>query len=104
MGKSIALYDKKFTLYIPSRKIQKAIAGIAKRINKDFAGKRPIFISVLNGSFRFTADLISKISIECEVSFVKVASYSGTRSTGKINTVIGLNENLRGRSIIILED
>jgi len=104
MGKNITVYDKKFTLYIPSRKIQKAISGIAKRINKDFAGKRPVFISVLNGSFRFTADLMSKINIECEVSFVKVASYSGTRSTGKINTVIGLNENLRGRSIIILED
>jgi hypoxanthine phosphoribosyltransferase len=104
MPKEVTIHDKRFVKYISSRKIQKVIAVIAKRINKDFAGKKPIFLAVLNGSFLFTADLMKKVTIECEVSFIKVASYSGTKSTGNVNTLIGLNENLKGRNIIILED
>jgi hypoxanthine phosphoribosyltransferase len=99
----IQIHDKNFKKYISSAKIQKAVADIAKKINKDFKGGKPVFLSVLNGSFMFTADLLKKVNIECEVSFVKIASYSGTKS-GKINTLIGLNGILKNRSVIILED
>ena len=104
MRKDILIQDKKFKKYISSQKIRKAIAGIAKRINKDFAGTRPIFLSLLNGSFMFTADLFKKLNIECEVSFVKLASYAGIQSTGKTNILIGLNGSLKGRVVIVLED
>jgi hypoxanthine phosphoribosyltransferase len=104
MANRITIQDKRFVKYISSQQIQKAIVGIAKKINKDFKGKKPIFLSVLNGSFLFTADLMKKVTIECEVSFIKVASYSGTQSIGKVNELIGLNENLKSRNIIILED
>ena len=77
---------------------------MAERINKDFKNEKPIFLSVLNGSFLFTADLLKKIKIECEVSFTKISSYSGTQSTGNVNTLIGISENLKDRTVIILED
>lgn len=104
MSKTVVIHEKKFTKYISSVKIQSAIGKIAGSINKDFKHKKPVFLSVLNGSFLFTADLLKKITIECEVSFTKISSYSGTQSTGKINTLIGINENLKGRTVIILED
>ena len=104
MTKSVSIHNKKFNLFIPSRKIDKAIDAIAKNINKDFKNKRPLFISVLNGSFLFTADFLRKVKMEAEVSFVKVSSYSGTRSTGQVSTLIGLNEDIKGRKIIVLED
>ena len=91
-------------LLVSSRKIQDAIAVIAKKIDKDFKNQNPLFLAVLNGSFLFAADLLKKIKIECEISFIKVSSYSGTTSTGKINTLIGVNENLQKRPVIILED
>lgn len=104
MGKTVTIQDKKFRKLISSARIQKAIAGIAKEINRDYKIKRPLFLSVLNGSFLFTADLLKKFNGECEVSFVKVASYSGTRSSGKMKKLIGLNEDLKGRNVVILED
>lgn len=104
MAEVIQIHDKKFSKIISSKKIQKAIHLIAKKINKDFKGKKPLFISVLNGSFMFTADLLKKIKIECEISFIKTASYNGTKSSGKINKLIGLNDNLKGRTVIVLED
>ena len=104
MKKTIIIHNKKFSKLISSAKIQKAISAIAKKMDKDFKNERPLFLSVLNGSFLFTADLLKKIKTECEISFIKVSSYSGTTSTGNVNTLIGLNENLEGRTIIILED
>jgi adenylate kinase len=104
MAKALRIHDKYFKKFISSVKIQKAIAKMAARINKDFKNKRPVFLSVLNGSFLFTADLLKKIKIECELSFIKVSSYSGAASTGKVKTLIGVNENLKGRMVIILED
>lgn len=104
MGKTITIHDKKFVKIISSAKIQKSISKTAKKINKDFQNKKPIFISVLNGSFLFAADLLKQIKCKCEISFIKVSSYSGTQSTGNVNTLIGLNENLEGRTVIILED
>ena len=104
MKKVITIHRKKFRKIIASEKIQKTISDIAKKVNNDFKGKKPIFISVLNGSFMFTSDLLKKIKVECEVSFFKVTSYKGTKSSGKVNELIGVNENLKGRTVIILED
>jgi hypoxanthine phosphoribosyltransferase len=104
MGTTVTIHGKKFVKFISSANIQKAILKIADRINKDFKDEKPVFLSVLNGSFMFTADLLKKVKVECEVSFIKVTSYSGTRSRGKVNTLIGLNENLKGRRVVVLED
>ena len=82
----------------------KHVKVVADRINKDMEGKNPLFLAVLNGSFIFAADLMRMITIPCEISFVKLASYQGTMSTGKIKEVIGINENISGRDIIIVED
>ncbi|MBI3501675.1 MAG: hypoxanthine phosphoribosyltransferase [Bacteroidetes bacterium] len=104
MAKTVTIHGKKFKSLIASAKIQKTISSIAKKIDKDFANQRPLFLSVLNGSFLFSADLLKKIKCECEISFIKVSSYSGINSTGNVTTLIGLNENLAGRTVIIVED
>jgi len=104
MKNIVIVHNKKFKKLISSAKIQKAISDIAKKIDKDFKNERPLFLSVLNGSFLFAADLLKKVKCECEISFIKVSSYSGTQSTGNVNTLIGLNENLTGRTVIIVED
>ncbi len=104
MAKIVTIHGKTFTKFLSSAKIQKAISEIALQMNKDFKNDKPVFLSVLNGSFLFTADLLKKIKIECEVSFTKISSYSGTASTGNVNTLIGINENLKGRTVIVLED
>ncbi len=101
---TIQVLDKKFRISIPEDEILKAIDVVAEKLNRDMAGKNPLFMAVLNGSFIFAADLIRRITIPCEVSFVKLASYQGTLSSGKVTEVIGINENLAGRTIIILED
>lgn len=104
MAKTVTIHNRKFRMLIPSVKIQKAISSIAKKINKDYKNEKPLFLSVLNGSFIFSADLLKQIKCECEISFIKVNSYSGVKSTGKVNTLIGLNEDLSGRAVIIIED
>ncbi|MBI4930148.1 MAG: hypoxanthine phosphoribosyltransferase [Bacteroidetes bacterium] len=104
MTNTITIHNKKFKRFISSRKIQNAIEKIAERINKDFKNEKPVFLSVLNGSFLFTADLLKKVKIECEISFTKISSYSGTQSTGIVNTLIGISEDLKGRTVVILED
>jgi len=100
----IQLLDRKFTLLIPSATIQKEVKRVAEQINKDLAGKNPIFVCVLNGAFMFAADLLKQITIPCEVSFVKLSSYAGILSTGTVKEVIGLNEDIQGRTIIVVED
>lgn len=101
---SIQVLDKTFVPYLKEAAIQEKIAELAAQLNKDYAGKRPLFLSILNGSFLFTADLFKQISIEAEVSFIKLASYKGTSSTGNVITAIGLDINVKDRDIIILED
>ncbi|MGL4519729.1 MAG: hypoxanthine phosphoribosyltransferase [Phocaeicola sp.] len=100
----IQIRDKHFTPFISEEKIQEEVARVASEINRDLAGEEPLLVSVLNGAFMFTADLMRNITVPHEVSFVKVASYEGTESTGTIKEMIGLNENIEGRSIIIVED
>ncbi|MEK6615814.1 MAG: hypoxanthine phosphoribosyltransferase [Bacteroidota bacterium] len=104
MTNTITIHNKKFKKFISSHKIQNAIEKIAERINKNFKNEKPVFLSVLNGSFLFTADLLKKMKIECEISFIKISSYSGTQSTGIVNTLIGISEDLKGRTVVILED
>jgi hypoxanthine phosphoribosyltransferase len=101
---TIQVLDKTFEPYLKEAAIQEKITELAVQLNQDYAGKRPLFLSVLNGAFLFTADLFKQITIEAEVSFIKLASYKGTSSTGNVITAIGLDINVKDRHIIILED
>lgn len=100
----VKLHDKSFDTYLSEATIQEKISELASRINADYAGKKPLFIAVLNGSFMFAADLFKNLSIEAEICFIKLASYSGMRSSGKVITAIGLDQDLFGRDVIIVED
>lgn len=102
--KEVKILDKTFTVSLSEDKIRERIKEVARQINADMADKNPLFLAVLNGSFIFAADLMREITIPCEISFVKLASYQGTTSTGKIKEVIGINEDLTDRTIIIVED
>ena len=100
----VKVKDKEFEISISSASINAAVQRMADEINRDYIDKSPLFLAILNGSFVFAADLIRKITIPCEISFVKLASYSGTTSTNQVREMIGLNEDIEGRNIIILED
>lgn len=102
--KRIRIKDKHFIVYISSEEIQKRIDLVAAKINTELADKKPLFLAVLNGSFLFAADLMKRLTIDCEISFVKVASYHGTSSTGQMKQLIGINEDLKNRTVVILED
>ena len=100
----VKIKDKTFKTSISQEEIQQRIKEVAARINKDMAGKNPLFLGVLNGAFMFAADLMREITIPCEISFVKLASYQGTTSTGKVKEIFGINEDLTDRTVIIIED
>lgn len=100
----IKIKDKAFKTFIPAADIDRRVRAVAEEINRDLAGKNPLLIAVLNGSFMFAADLMRYITIPCEISFVKLASYQGVSSTGVIKEVIGLNEDLTDRTVVIVED
>lgn len=100
----IKIKDKTFRTSITEAEILEKVRAVADRINHDMAGKNPLLLAVLNGSFIFAADLMRMINIPCEISFVKLASYQGTTSTGKIKEVFGINEDLTDRTVIIVED
>ena len=100
----VKIKDKTFKTSIPEEEIKARVKAVAQQISKDMEGKTPLLLGVLNGSFVFAADLMREMTIPCEISFVKLASYQGTTSTGKIKEVLGINENLAGRTVIIVED
>ncbi|QEC67760.1 hypoxanthine phosphoribosyltransferase [Panacibacter ginsenosidivorans] len=100
----IKVHDKYFVPWLSEEIIQQRVKEIATEINTDYAGKKPLFIGVLNGAFMFASDLFKNIHIEAEISFIKLASYKGTKSTGQVITAIGLDMDLTGRDIIIVED
>ena len=100
----VQIKDKRFKTFISEDEIQQRVKAVADRINHDMEGKKHLLLAVLNGSFVFAADLMRHITIPCEISFVKLASYEGTVSTGKVVEVMGLNEDITGRDVIIVED
>jgi hypoxanthine phosphoribosyltransferase len=100
----VRLHDKDFELFIPESEVNAAVDRLAGELRAKYNGKRPLFIGVLNGAFFFAAELVKRLDIECEITFVKVASYHGTRSTGKVTELIGLNERIEGRHVVVLED
>ena len=101
---TVKIKDKTFRISIPESEIKQRVKAVAQRINQDLAGKNPLFLAVLNGAYVFAADLMREITIPCEISFVKLASYQGTVSTGKITEVMGINEDLTDRVVVIVED
>lgn len=100
----IRVHDKQFEPYLEAANIAARIKEIAGELNKDYADKRPLFIAILNGSFMFAADLFKELAIDAEICFIKLASYKGTKSTGHVLTAIGLDMDLFGRDVVIVED
>lgn len=100
----IRVHDKQFEPYIDASTIAGRIKEIAGELNRDYKDKKPLFIAILNGSFMFAADLYKELHIDAEVCFIKLASYKGTKSTGHVITAIGLDMDLFGRDVVIVED
>jgi len=101
---NIRIHDKLFEPYLPAADILNRIKDVAEKLNKDFAGRKPLFIAILNGSFMFASDLFKELTIDAEICFIKLASYKGTRSSGNVITAIGLDMELFGRDVVIVED
>lgn len=102
--KFVKLHDKEFKTFIPAEEIDKAVSKLADKMNKELDGKNPLFIVVLNGAFMFASDLLKKINVDCEITFVKLSSYVGTKSTHLVREVIGLDKSLTNRYVVVLED
>ncbi|MDX2002627.1 MAG: hypoxanthine phosphoribosyltransferase [Chitinophagales bacterium] len=100
----VTIQDKQFRPFIEHKDIDTRIALMAERINEDYRGKDVLFLSILTGSFMFTGDLMKYIKLDCEIAFARLASYKGTQSTGIVRSLMGFDENVNGRHIILLED
>ena len=98
------IHDREFVKTISAEEIAAQVKRVAGDINRDYAGKRPLLLGVLNGCFMFASDLMKNLEIECEISFVKFSSYEGADTTGTVKQVMGLNESIEGRDVIIIED
>lgn len=101
---TIRVHDKVFQEYLSADSIQQRVSELAAQISADYANKRPLFLAILNGSFMFAADLYRQIKLDAEISFIKIASYQGMRSSGQVMTAIGMDQDLHGREVIIVED
>ncbi len=104
MANEIKVNGKSFIPYITEKEILERVREIAANIDSDYTDKRPLFIAILNGSFMFASDLFKYISIEAEICFIKLASYKGTKSTGQVITAIGLDTDITGRHVVVIED
>ncbi|MBI4645444.1 MAG: hypoxanthine phosphoribosyltransferase [Bacteroidia bacterium] len=102
--KKIKVKDKEFILSIPSKTIQEAVRRIAEKMNSDLKNKDVLFIGILNGAFMFASDLFRMIDFKCQITFLKLASYVGSSSSGTVQQLIGLNQNITGKTVVILED
>ena len=100
----IQIKDKKFALSIPETEIQQAVRAVGEAINRDMANKNPLFICVLNGAFMFAGDLMKTVTIPSEITFIKLSSYEGLYTTGTVKEIIGLNESVVGRNVVVVED
>jgi len=100
----IRVHDKQFEPYISAEEISKRIKEVAGQLNRDYEGRKPLFVAILNGSFMFASDLFKQVTIEAEICFIKLASYKGTKSTGHVITAIGLDMDIIGRDVVIIED
>ena len=100
----IRVHDKLFEPYLTQEEIQTRISFIAEQLNRDYQTRKPLFIAILNGSFIFASDLFKKLTIEAEICFIKLASYKGSKSTGTVVTAIGLDHEVYGRDVVIVED
>ncbi len=100
----VTVHDKKFEIFLSEDAIQQKVKEIADSINTDYTDKKPLFIAILNGSFMFAADLFKHLTIDAEISFIKLASYKGMRSSGQVLTAIGLDQDLYNREVLIVED
>jgi hypoxanthine phosphoribosyltransferase len=101
---TIQVKDKLFVPFLREEEIQKEIRRVASEINRDYEGKEPLFLCILNGSFMFASDLLKNVTIPCNVSFLKLASYQGTDTTGNVKELMGLQDSVAGRHVIIVED
>ena len=101
---AVQVKDKTFRPFISEEDIHKRVAEVGAQLNRDLEGKDPLFLAILNGSFVFAADLMREITIPSQISFIRVSSYSGMESTGKLTEVVGLKENIKGRTVVIVED
>ena len=100
----IKLLDRRFKTMIPAEEIDKAVQRVADQLNERYAGKTPIFVGVLSGAFLFLSDLVRKTTFDCRLAFVKISSYEGTQSTGSIKQHLGIDFDIEGKDIIIVED
>lgn len=100
----IQIKDLTFVPYINETDLQQLISDVAQKINADYKGKEILFVGVLNGVFMFASDLMKRIDLKCQISFVKLSSYDGTETTGKVKELFGLTESVEGKHVIILED
>ena len=101
---NIQIKDKEFALSIPEEEILKAVKEVGLAINRDLEGTNPLFICVLNGAFMFAGDLMKTINIPCEITFIKLSSYDGLYTSGTVKEIIGLNESVVGRNVVVVED
>ncbi|MBX0332768.1 hypoxanthine phosphoribosyltransferase [Pontibacter sp. HSC-14F20] len=102
--RTITIHDCEFSTYMYEEEIIARIVMLAEQIEQDYAGKNPLFLAVLNGSFMFTADLMKRINIPCEISFIRMSSYQDMQSTGQVKEVLGLTDNIEGRDVVVIED
>ncbi len=104
MKEIVQIKDKSFEHFIDFQDIQNAVKTVATRMNSDLKGKNPLFLAVLNGAFMFMGDLMKEVSVPCEISFIRLASYQGLKSTENVQEIFGLTEDIEGRTVVIVED